>query len=390
VRLTARFDDTASDRPTKSMMSACETITWIAFRRTVRLEELVTLYKVTPFRWFSHPAVTVLEALEARAGLSGDGPFCAIRKANDPPGRDTFPSRHTIFTREGPAALRWIRAQHRRDTGKLLSYADLTQLLREDIAFDELLSAQIDEGKAELKDRAAGKKLVAYGIPTWPDGSRAADEPVSLPATLFMDPAMTLTERDTLHADSTKPMKDWGNQKVPRFKNIQFRTEQVLELWPPQPAASGQHSEPSPTPEPSGPGRIDTLPVSAHEAIRRQQASSYTLDDTSTRAAASPPDQRAVRSTEPSDRPQSASDAGLVDQKVPFTAELLRAEYRAQVARWEATGGRFKPPSREADRKWADRWFHDTPRSALRKARKELAPESWRKSGKRAGADWPE
>ncbi len=215
-------------------MSACEVITWIAFRRAIPHDDLGRLFKVTPVRWYCVPAETVLEALEARAGLSGDGRFCAIRQAAIAPDLDRYPSRHTIFTSEGPRALRWIRAQHRRETGRLLSFAELARLLREEIAFDEEVSAQIEEGKARLRDRAAAGLLTAYGIPLRADGSRAAGAlPEPLPATLFMHPAITLAEWDTLDAHSNSPATQWRDQQLPRFEEIQFKTAEVLRLWPP-------------------------------------------------------------------------------------------------------------------------------------------------------------
>ena len=215
-------------------MSACEVITWIAFRRAIPHDDLGRLFKVTPVRWYCVPAETVLEALEARAGLSGDGRFCAIRQAAIAPDLDRYPSRHTIFTSEGPRALRWIRAQHRRETGRLLSFAELARLLREEIAFDEEVSAQIEEGKARLRDRAAAGLLTAYGIPLRADGSRAAGAlPEPLPATLFMHPAITLAEWDTLDAHSNSPATQWRDQQLPRFEEIQFKTAEVLRVRPP-------------------------------------------------------------------------------------------------------------------------------------------------------------
>lgn len=215
-------------------MSACEVITWIAFRRAIPHDQLGTLFKVTSARWFCVPADNILEALEARAGLSGDGCFCAIRNSAVLPDLDRYHSRPTIFTSEGPRALRWIRAQHRREAGNLLSFADLARLLRAEMAFDDEIFAQIEEGKKRLRDRVAGGLLTAYGIPLRADGSRAAGAlPQAIPATLFMHPAITQTEWDTLAASANRPPTEWRDQSLPRFEEIQFRTAEILRLWPP-------------------------------------------------------------------------------------------------------------------------------------------------------------
>lgn len=79
-----------------------------------------------------------------------------------------------------------------------------------------------------------------------------------------------------------------------------------------------------------------------------------------------------------------------VGRRVPFARNLLRAQYRVRVVRWQSTGEQFKPPSPDADRKWADSHYVGVPRTALREARKDLAPESWKKRGKRSGANWHE
>ncbi len=198
------------DPPIKSMMAACEVVTWIAFRRAIPEEQLDSLFKVLNLRRGCVPADFVLETLEARAGLSGNGPCCATRRASDPHRSDS--SFHTAFSPEGPLMLRWISRQHRRETGKILSFAEtLAGLLRAEIADDEKTSDQLEDAKAQLRDRVAGGLLVAHGISLEPDGSRSAGASVqAIPATVFMHPAMAITESGEAHAETIKPAKELG------------------------------------------------------------------------------------------------------------------------------------------------------------------------------------
>ena len=172
--------------PTKSVMTACEVMTWIAFRRAIPKERLESLFRGVSDRWVVPRVDAVLEALEARAGIAEDGPFCAINWTDS---RDSLPFRRTAFTRDGPSMLRLIRAQHRRETGKLLSYADLARMLHEDLDADERVWEQLKEAKAQLRDRAASGSPVRTGIPVEPNGKQGAFALVeALPATLFMRP----------------------------------------------------------------------------------------------------------------------------------------------------------------------------------------------------------
>jgi hypothetical protein len=232
--------------PAKSIMTACEVLTWIALRRAITQEQLGSLFKISVGRWACVPADAVLEALEARAGISGDGPYCAIRWAKDPHYSDS--SVNTAFSPGGRAMLRSISRQHRRETGELLSFAALARLLREEIADDEKTSDQLEDAKAQLRDRVAGGLLVAHGISLEPDGSRSAAASVqAIPATVFMHPAMAITEWDEAHADTIKTAKEWHNQRLPRFGNIQFKTVEVLAQWAPRAGLTNNGGKGSPS-----------------------------------------------------------------------------------------------------------------------------------------------
>ncbi len=75
----------------------------------------------------------------------------------------------------------------------------------------------------------------------------------------------------------------------------------------------------------------------------------------------------------------------------PYSLEHLRAEYILRVSRWTDDNnkcGNLRPPSPEDDMQWAKSIFSNVPRIALRKIRKEKAPESWKKRGKKTGENW--
>ncbi len=81
-------------------------------------------------------------------------------------------------------------------------------------------------------------------------------------------------------------------------------------------------------------------------------------------------------------------------KRLPNTPTLIRKEYEARAARWAAEraqlGGRLRPPTPDDDRKWVAERFGEVSRATLRKLRKEAAPASWTKSGKKTGAKWHE
>ena len=217
---------------TKSIMTASEVLTWIAFRRPITQEQLGILFRVSIERWACVPADAVLEALEARAGVSGDGPHCAIRWANGPLPFRQFGAHRILHRGTLDAAMDTQTASKSDRNVGVVRYPRTP--IREEITADEKTSEQLEDAKILLRDRAAGGLLVVYGISLDPDGKLSAGASVrAIPATVFMHPAMAITEWDEAHADTTKPVKLWHNQKLPRFGDIQFRTVDVLALWPP-------------------------------------------------------------------------------------------------------------------------------------------------------------
>lgn len=219
--------------PDRSMMSACEVITWIAFRRAIPSDGLSALFRASHNRWGIFPADLTLAALEARAGLVGDGPFHPVWIPNRPRSRDEIPNRDRILTPEGPAILRSIRARLRRDTGRLLGYAELAAMLRDDIEADARLSSDLQAARDELRDRAAGGLITVHGIPrTGPGLTVKSPLPEAVPASLFMHPAVTITVWNEVQPDTSRPLEEWLELRLPEYEQVQFRTAEVLALWP--------------------------------------------------------------------------------------------------------------------------------------------------------------
>jgi hypothetical protein len=232
--MSQRPDTRAGELPKTAMITACEAITWVAFRRAVTWEQFWTLFEVTADRWLHFPADCILEALEARAGLSGEGPSYATNWATRRQ-RDDDASEYPVFGRSGPAMLRWIRARRRQETGETLSFTDVAILLRDAMARDEATLARIEAAEARLRDRLAGGLLVAHGKAAKSDGEAIPGELMQqLDRTLFMHPAMIITESNELTINVKRPVEEWQNQRLPRFTDVQLEAAAVLSWTAPE------------------------------------------------------------------------------------------------------------------------------------------------------------
>lgn len=491
--------------PDRSMMSVCEVITWIAFRRAIPSDGLDALFRASHTRWGTFPPDRILAAMEARAGVAGDGPFHPVWIPDRPRSRDEVPYQDRILTPEGPAILRSIRARLRRATGRLLGYAELAVMLRDDIEADARLSASLQAARDELRDRAAGGRITVYGIPkTGPGLTVKSPLPEAVPASLFMHPEIVITVWNEVQPDTSRPLGEWLGLRVPEYEQVQFRTAEILALWPHSPSDAPYRrnridvtmTEPVVTLNdlPAAwtvmecvawivlrdPGVVRNCNPQWRAAIRSQAhraapgetvsglrldllqswnlaefptsvgCSAATASDDLSNALAKgemvasgirpdgirvvmdPADWRGlvlregdgrIIDAEPIDpttphvwrgvsikkvdiisrwppdggerlvrieaEPQSASAAENTRlSKTRYNERLLRAEYLVRVERWRGAGAEMAPPSPDDDRLWAALQFDHAPRQALRKVRRDLAPESWKKRGKRTGMKW--
>ena len=279
-----------ADPPNRSLMSACEVLTWIAFRRAIPQEGLHCLTSVSHVRWGEPPGHAILIALSARSGEFADGPYCPIRLPPGPWfGFDGFPSQFPHFRKEGPALLRRIRALRRKETGRLVSYAEVADMLKDEIEDDKRVSAKIEAARVTLLDRAAGGDLVAFGIRAGDDGEpRPGSIHEAIPATHLMHPMIGITEWDMVRVDTSHPAGKWLNLRIPEYAKVQFRTAEVLALWPagttrspstaeaPSSTALPTPSHPSPiklaTDHSGAPGRPTSKHLVLAEYLRRAEA----------------------------------------------------------------------------------------------------------------------
>ena len=227
-----------SDCPAGPIMTACEAITWVAFRRSLSQCAIGTLWTVDVARWGAWPADAVLEALRARAGLIGDGRFCAIGFPPEAGDNDPFwfhQPHHEVFTQKGPATLRAVRAIHRRSTGQLLSFQQLAEKLGAEIEADKATEAKIKAAAADLKAYAAAGKVTFSGQRWRDDGASygaTPDNPMPepIPKELFGHPNVHISEFDEVGLFG--PMKPGLHQKLPRYHSLYVATEQILAIWP--------------------------------------------------------------------------------------------------------------------------------------------------------------
>jgi len=137
----------------------------------------------------------------------------------------------------------------------LVSYAEVADMLKAEIEDDKRVSAQIEAARVTLLDRAAGGDLVAFGIRAGDDGEpRPGSIHEAIPATHLMHPMIGITEWDMVRVDTSHPVGKWLNLRIPEYAKVQFKTVEVLALWPAATARSASTVEaPSSTdlPKPS-------------------------------------------------------------------------------------------------------------------------------------------
>jgi hypothetical protein len=145
--------------------------------------------------------------------------------------------------------LRFLRGQYRKDSGKLLSFKDIARAYREELLEDWTVSQRLKAASVELREAIAAELLKAYGLPFASAGLPAAFAE-ELPHTLFMRRAITFTDRNTLGTNDSLPYDNPLWRALPRYNEIQFKTAEVLRIWPPSQEATDQSAQPLPMPDP--------------------------------------------------------------------------------------------------------------------------------------------
>jgi len=231
--------------PPTSTMKAYEVLVWIALNRFIPYQNRGCLFFEDFGIRTGSPDASVLEALEARAGLLENGRFCAVCcPTNSDPDRDSF--RNPIFTSQGPRILRFLRAAYRQEYDRLLTYKDAARIYRERKFEDKLMTEKLDDAWDQLRDKLAGRTLVAYGLRLGTDGYQVPGALVEeIGPMVFMHPAVRITEWNSTGADPSLPHDEISRLRLPRFGEIQLQTAGVLACWP----AKSIATEPVPAPE---------------------------------------------------------------------------------------------------------------------------------------------
>ena len=194
--------------PTSDLMTACEVLTWIAFGKPLTQYCLGADGAAMLRTWGTDQLGDLRIALEARAA---EQPYTPLAGASRKPWfADSYVGQSWAKT------ARTIRAGARQREQRLVSFVDLRdELVREhdrSVHGDKLL----EMASAQLRGSLAAGRLTAFGRRH--EGSE--HEPIK--TTVFMDAAISINWWDTVESEAS------GR----RFDEVQFKTAEVLSVWP--------------------------------------------------------------------------------------------------------------------------------------------------------------
>jgi hypothetical protein len=221
-------------------MSTWEILSWIAFSE-VRPRDDFTL------RWGHRNAGPVLEALEARAAPA---PFCVVQPivADDVPW-DRNAYAHKAWSRDGPRMLRWIRATARQREGRLVTYAELAARLRAELEAGAEEEVQVEGARRKLLEALRAARLTAWGKLDLRQGQpNPAAQYQAIPASIFIDELVSITEWGTVGADPHHPttIHIYRGQS---FREVRFHSAEAMTVWPATPREMATEAAPSPITE---------------------------------------------------------------------------------------------------------------------------------------------
>jgi hypothetical protein len=212
---------TRSPAPTASLMTACEVLTWIAFGQALTRErigggELIGW-------WGTAQLGDLAVALEARAGAA---PWCPLDGAFQKP---HFMSHYV--GREGPASLRALRSHFRRREGRLITFKEMRDLLEHDRCRVQQRLELLVVAERRLIEALQAQRLAGMGR------GKAVDLQ-DIPALVLADRSAMVTVRwwDTLEVEIKGQIRY-------RFTDVQFRTSEVLVIWPVTPPHEDEAEE---------------------------------------------------------------------------------------------------------------------------------------------------
>jgi hypothetical protein len=231
-------------------MSTWEILSWIAFKEVRPRGDFDDAADFT-LRWGHSNAGPVLEALEARAAPA---PFCVVQPivADDVPW-DRNAYAHKAWSRDGPRMLRWIRATARQREGRLVTYAELAGRLRAELEAGAEEEVQVERARRELLEALRAARLTAWGkLDLRPGQPNPAAQYQAIPASIFIDELVSITEWGTVGADPHHPTAI-HNYRGQSFREVRFHSAEVMAVWPSIQNAKLASASPGPKAEPQRP-----------------------------------------------------------------------------------------------------------------------------------------
>jgi hypothetical protein len=192
--------------PIGALMTACEVLTWIAFGSPLPKERLGEGDNFE--RWHTEQLDDLLVALDARASFE---PFAPLEPAYRKPHRMGF-----YVGQYWAASCRKLRARARKSDQRLVSFGDLRDQLRDDLNRQRNGDVLIKMAAVELIERLRDGQF--NGI-----GRLNGAAPDEIPTRTFWDRSVSVTWWDTIGAE----------YHGPQFEDVQFRTSDILRIWPP-------------------------------------------------------------------------------------------------------------------------------------------------------------
>ena len=243
--------------------TATQVLTWIAFGTPQTAQELKEQGRDFYRRWRSDTPDDVLELLVARSALNPSCLWHAVITNDVPLPPGVQPPFTSPFTSpRGPELVRAIRADHRKWLRRLVTYAELLGMLRQEMAERDRHRAMLDAANDTLWGAILDQTVTGWGVPS--------NTPNELHKVLPRELAL-LPMR--FRGDATEPgnvstAEDWHEARgKPSFRSVRFERAAV------EAAGLGQLASSDPEPalilHTGLAGRPTAMPILCAEMRRR-------------------------------------------------------------------------------------------------------------------------
>lgn len=219
--------------PQTAFITACEALTWIGLGKSQTKEQLNDADLRFIRLWGHSDVEPVLRALEGR---SAPAPFCVLdRNVQIRKGQPDHSGRYSdqTYSLFGPDGLRRIRARARQQTGRLVTYGELHAQLKMEAEDNRTASVRLGEARSQLLEALRCERISAYGHKSFLNGAPDKSSPYeAIPFTVFIEKGITVTSWNTAEPDRDLPMEAWVGRRGVHFGDVQFKTADILTLWP--------------------------------------------------------------------------------------------------------------------------------------------------------------